>query len=170
VAVRAGCGVTVSHDQVLKKLSGLPDLLAANLRILGNQTNIVNSGWLIFGMNSNTFVLLLGAILCSVVGQVLLKAGANSLGAVGFANLGQKLIAMTTQPLLWAGLSIYAVSALGYIIVLSRAKLSAAAPLVAITYIFTVVAGMLFFGEAVPMLRWAGISCIMAGVVLVLAA
>jgi multidrug transporter EmrE-like cation transporter len=121
-------------------------------------------------MNSNTFILLLGAILCSVVGQVLLKAGANALGAVDFANLGQKLIEMTTQPLLWAGLSIYGLSALIYIIVLSRAKLSAAAPLVAITYIFTVVAGMLFFGEAVPLLRWAGISCIMAGVVLVLAA
>ncbi|MBW4551230.1 MAG: EamA family transporter [Aphanocapsa sp. GSE-SYN-MK-11-07L] len=121
-------------------------------------------------MNSNTFLLLLGAILCSVVGQVLLKAGANALGAVGFANLGQKLIAMTTQPLLWAGLSIYAVSALGYIIVLSRAKLSAAAPLVAITYVFTVIASMVFFGETVPVLRWAGISCIMAGVVMVLAA
>ncbi len=121
-------------------------------------------------MNSSTFVLLLGAILCSVVGQVLLKAGANALGAVGFNNLGPKLFAMTTQPLLWGGLACYAFSALGYIIVLSRAKLSAAAPLVAITYIFTVVAGMLFFGETVPMLRWAGISCIMAGVVLVLAA
>jgi drug/metabolite transporter (DMT)-like permease len=119
-------------------------------------------------MNSNTFFLLLGAILCSVLGQVLLKAGANALGVVRFANLGQQLLSMTTQPLLWAGLTVYGFSSIGYIIVLSRAKLSAAAPLLALSYVLTLLAATLVFGETISLMRWLGVGCIMVGVVLIL--
>lgn len=121
-------------------------------------------------MNSNTFFLLLGTIFLSVIGQLLLKSGANALGAVSSNNLGPKLLSMATQPLLWSGLAAYGFSSIGYIIVLSRAKLSAVAPLLAISYLLTVLAAALVFGEMIPVFRWLGVGCIMVGVVLILRA
>ncbi|MEG3862501.1 transporter [Microcoleus sp. herbarium12] len=119
-------------------------------------------------MNRGVFLVLLAAILCSVVGQFSLKAGAKILGPIGAANLVEKVIAMATQPLIVAGLALYAVSSVGFIVVLSRANISIVSPLLSISYLFTVLGGKIVFNEPLPPLRLVGVGLIMTGVIFVL--
>ena len=119
-------------------------------------------------MSRGIFLLLLAAILCGVVGQFSLKAGAKILGPIGAANLVEKVIAMATQPLIIAGLSLYAISSIGFIVVLSRANISIVSPLLSISYLFTVLGGKIVFNEPLPPLRLVGVGLIMTGVIFVL--
>ncbi|MDP8935415.1 MAG: transporter, partial [Cyanobacteriota bacterium] len=102
------------------------------------------------------------------LGQFSLKAGAKILGPIGAANLVEKVIAMATQPLIIAGLSMYAISSIGFIVVLSRANISIVSPLLSISYLFTVLGGKLIFHEPLPPLRLVGVALIMTGVIFVL--
>lgn len=119
-------------------------------------------------MSRSIFLLLLAAILCGVVGQFSLKAGAKILGPIGAANLVEKIAAMATQPLIIAGLSLYAISSIGFIVVLSRANISIVSPLLSISYLFTVLGGKIVFNEPLPPLRLVGVGLIMTGVIFVL--
>jgi multidrug transporter EmrE-like cation transporter len=119
-------------------------------------------------MSRGVFLVLLAAILCSVLGQFTLKAGAKILGPIGAANLVEKVVAMATQPLIIAGLALYAVSSIGFIVVLSRANISIVSPLLSISYLFTVLGGKIIFNEPLPPLRLVGVALIMTGVILVL--
>jgi multidrug transporter EmrE-like cation transporter len=119
-------------------------------------------------MNRSVFMVLLAAILCGVVGQFSLKAGAKILGPIGADNLMEKVLAMATQPLIVGGLSLYAVSSIGFIVVLSRANLSIVSPLLSISYLFTVLGGKIIFNEPLPPLRLVGMGLIMTGVIFVL--
>lgn len=119
-------------------------------------------------MSRSVFLVLLAAILCSVVGQFSLKAGAKILGPIGAANLVEKVMAMATQPLIVAGLALYAISSIGFIVVLSRANISIVSPLLSISYLFTVLGGKIVFGEPLPPLRLVGVGLIMTGVIFVL--
>ena len=119
-------------------------------------------------MSRSVFIVLLAAILCSVVGQFSLKAGAKILGPIGAANLVEKVMAMATQPLIVTGLCLYAVSSIGFIVVLSRANISIVSPLLSISYLFTVLGGKLIFHEPLPPLRLVGVGLIMTGVIFVL--
>jgi drug/metabolite transporter (DMT)-like permease len=119
-------------------------------------------------MSRSVFLVLLAAILCSVLGQFSLKAGAKILGPIGAANLVEKVMAMATQPLIVAGLCLYAVSSIGFIVVLSRANISIVSPLLSISYLFTVLGGKIIFNEPLPALRLVGVGLIMTGVIFVL--
>ena len=119
-------------------------------------------------MSRSIFLLLLAAILCGVVGQFSLKAGAKILGPIGAANLVEKITAMATQPLIIAGLSLYAISSIGFIVVRSRGKISIVSPLLSISYLFTVLGGKIVFNEPLPPLRLVGVGLIMTGVIFVL--
>jgi len=110
------------------------------------------------------------AILLSIAGQFLLKTGALSFGAIALGEVASKFWTIALNPYIWGGLALYGVSAAGYIVVLSRAPLSIAAPLISVSYIFTVVGGAVFFGEPLPPLRLVGVFLIMMGVVLVVSA
>lgn len=119
-------------------------------------------------MSRGVFLVLLASILCGVVGQFSLKAGAKILGPIGGANLVEKITAMATQPLIILGLCLYAISSIGFIVVLSRANLSIVSPLLSISYLFTVLGGKIVFNEPLPPLRLVGVALIMTGVILVL--
>lgn len=119
-------------------------------------------------MSRSVFLVLLAAILCGVAGQFSLKAGAKILGPIGAANLVEKITSMTTQPLIIAGLALYAVSSIGFIVVLSRANISIVSPLLSISYLFTVLGGKIVFNEPLPPLRLVGVGLIVTGVIFVL--
>nr|WP_199312290.1 EamA-like transporter family protein [Limnothrix sp. FACHB-881] len=111
--------------------------------------------------------LLLGSIVASVVGQFLLKAGALRLGKVTGDNWLSHLLSMVTTWELVAGLTAYGLGAITYILLLTRVKLSIAAPSVSLIYVFTVLIGVVAFGESLPIARLVGVGLIMTGVVLV---
>lgn len=111
--------------------------------------------------------LLLGSVLASVVGQFLLKAGALKLGKVTGDNWLSHVLSMATTWELAAGMTAYGLGAIAYILLLTRVKLSVAAPSVSLIYVFAVLIGVLAYGEALPIARAIGVALIMAGVVLV---
>ncbi len=119
-------------------------------------------------MSRSVFLVLLAAIFCGVVGQFTLKAAANILGPIGATNLVEKVMAMASQPLIWAGLILYGFGAFGFIVVLSRANISIVSPLLSISYLLAILGGKFIFNEPLPPMRLVGVAFIMAGVVLVL--
>jgi drug/metabolite transporter (DMT)-like permease len=107
------------------------------------------------------------SILTSVGGQVLLKLGATKLGRVSIDNFIGHIISIIAIPELIAGLAFYALSALAYILLLTRVNLSIAGPSTSLIYAFSVVLGYFVFKESIPISRLVGLSLIMIGVILV---
>jgi drug/metabolite transporter (DMT)-like permease len=118
-------------------------------------------------------VMLIGLILFSVVlaagAQLTLKHGMNqvveSSGALKLSSTSFKDV--LTTPAVWGGLLLFGLSALVWMAVLSRASLSFAYPFVSLTYVLILLADRFVLDETIPALRWAGVFCIMVGIVLV---
>ena len=127
-------------------------------------------------MRQNTAMLLKTAglaimsVLMATVGQFLLKSGMDRVGYVGADRLRRPLdLAMTAMrtPQIIVGLGIFCVSAMVWLIVLSRVPLSMAYPFAGITYVTTALVGKFVLGEQVPGARWLGILLIVSGILLV---
>lgn len=118
-------------------------------------------------MTLQEFLLFLGAVLVSSAGQAFLKLGANKLGPVEAGNAIEKVLGILRTPELLIGLMSYGLSAVLFILVLTRVKLSVAGPAVSITYIFSVLMGYFFFKEEISTRHLMGLALIVCGVVLV---
>jgi small multidrug resistance pump len=102
------------------------------------------------------WALLSGAIVGSMVGQTLLKAGSGAAGVMA-------------QFLDWrtiVGLGFYGGAALLYIVALRRIPMSVALPFTAVSYVAAAVIGHYGFGEALGPMRIGALGLIFAGVVL----
>ncbi len=114
--------------------------------------------------------LIIVAMLIGVVGQVALKAGMNQVGRIeklDFTKPMQILGPALTQPLVWIGLAAYALSAMFWLIVLSRFDLSYAYPMLASMYLVIPIVSRIFLDESIPPLRWVGMLVVLIGVILV---
>lgn len=118
-------------------------------------------------MTLQEFSLLLMSVLVSVAGQFFLKLGALKLGRVHTQNVVNHILSIMTTPELIVGLTCYALGAVAYILLLTRVNLSVAAPAVSIGYIFSVLLGYLILKEHISLIRLAGLSLIVVGVILV---
>lgn len=110
------------------------------------------------------------SVVFATAGQVTLKAAMESIGRIGsaeVADVGQTLGRAIKEPLLWAGLILFGISALFWLVVLSRVALSLAYPFVGLSYIVVVALGRFMFHEQVPTLRWIGVSVIAVGIALI---
>jgi drug/metabolite transporter (DMT)-like permease len=118
-------------------------------------------------------VMLIGLILLSVAlaatAQLTLKHGMNQVTAAsGTATLsGGSLRAILTNPSVVGGLAIFGLSAVVWLLVLSRASLSFAYPFASLTYVLILLADKFVLHEEIPVLRWTGVFAIMTGIVLV---
>lgn len=115
------------------------------------------------------FALIVLGVLLNAIAQILLKTGMSQIGHFEFslANvipIGVKIIA---NPPIVGGMGLYGLSVLVWLMVLSRAEVSFAYPMVSIGYIITAVLAYYLFGEPLTSLRVFGILIIMAGVYLV---
>ncbi|HJX08370.1 MAG TPA: EamA family transporter [Actinomycetota bacterium] len=117
-----------------------------------------------------TIGLILVSVTLAAVAQVTLKAGVNH---VTDANGGQlamnadSLKQIAQQVLVWAGLAIFAVSAVLWLFALSRADLSFAYPFAALGYVIIVIASILFLDEHVQPITWVGVVLIISGIMLI---
>lgn len=114
--------------------------------------------------------LILLSVILNTVGQILFKIGMTQIGAFTFSwgnlwPIGWKLM---TNFALISGLLIYLFSTIVWFLVLSRAEVSFAYPLLSVSYIFNAFAAYYFFHEAAfsPM-RLLGTLIIMIGVILI---
>ncbi len=104
---------------------------------------------------------LAAAISVSLIGQVLLKAGAGGEG--GF-------LAQLFRPATMVGLVCYGGAALLYIVALRRIPMSVALPCTAASYVVIALVGHFAFGEALGPQKMMAIALISAGVVVLASA
>jgi drug/metabolite transporter (DMT)-like permease len=118
--------------------------------------------------------MLIGLILLSVclaaVAQLTLKHGVNAATDASGGLLKLETSALrhvVTTPAVWGGLVLFGLSAVAWMLVLSRASLSFAYPFASLTYVLILLADRFVLHQQIPVLRWAGVFCIMLGIVLV---
>ncbi|MFN3285656.1 MAG: 4-amino-4-deoxy-L-arabinose transferase [bacterium] len=114
---------------------------------------------------SMTLLLILISVLLGAAGQVLLKMGALRVGAP--PDVGLLLWRIVTSPHIVAGFALYGVASVLWIVVLSRAPLSLAYPVLSLGYVIVLLASAYLFGETIPAVRVAGVAAIVVGLVLV---
>jgi drug/metabolite transporter (DMT)-like permease len=105
----------------------------------------------------------------AALAQLTLKHGMNQVTAASGElqlNAGS-LRDVVTTPAVWGGLFLFGLSAFVWLAVLSRASLSFAYPFASLSYVLILLADRFVLHEQIPPLRWAGVFCIMVGIVLV---
>ena len=121
----------------------------------------------------NQSMVLLLAVACGLLttaGQVILKVAVSEpslVSLLGNGQVGLFLWRSLGTPMVLLGLVVYGLSAVLWLLVLARADVSYAFPLVSLGFVFTAVYAHFALHEPLAGLRIAGIALIMAGVVCV---
>jgi multidrug transporter EmrE-like cation transporter len=122
------------------------------------------------GASLISLALLVVSVAFAVAGQITLKSAMNRVGRIGTEQASTPLQTVAragAEPRLWLGLALFGVSALFWLVVLSRVPLSVAYPFVGLSYIAIVVGARVILGENVPPLRWVGVLVVAAGIAIV---
>jgi drug/metabolite transporter (DMT)-like permease len=113
--------------------------------------------------------LILLSVALAATAQLTLKHGIDQVvegtGALRFDAASLRDVATTAA--VWVGLVLFGVSAIVWLAVLSRASLSFAYPFASLTYVIILLADRFLLDQPVPALRYAGVACIVVGIVLV---
>jgi small multidrug resistance pump len=99
---------------------------------------------------------LAAAILIGVVGQLLLKTGAE--------RTADGVLAQFLDPFTLGGLAAYGLGAIFYILAIKRIPVSIAFPSVSLSYVLVAIAAHLLWQEALGWQQFAGIGLIAAGI------
>ena len=117
-----------------------------------------------------SIALLIVSVSFAVAGQLTLKSAMTEVGRIGVSEVrsaGHMVGRALREPRLWIGLGLFGVSSLFWLVVLSRVPLSLAYPFVGISYVVVVGFSALVLHEHVPLLRWLGVTVIVAGIIIV---
>ena len=120
-----------------------------------------------------SFVIIILVAATAATAHILLKIGMNQVGEVNAETLktpGKLVGQLVTTPAILAAIPVYAISNVGWLVVLSRLNLIGAYPFLASLYIFLPIFSMLFLSETLSTQHWAGIVVIGIGVGIVLGA
>lgn len=122
------------------------------------------------GNRAMLYAFILLSVGMAAVAQLTLKHGMNQVvdraGAFEPTDLGS-LRAVATTPAVYLGLLLFAMSAVLWLVVLSRATLSFAYPFAALTYVLILLFDRFALHQELPLLRIAGVVFIITGIVLV---
>lgn len=117
-----------------------------------------------------SIALLLVSVMFALGGQFALKSAMDRVGRIGSAQVSapaDTIMRAVKEPRLWIGLGLFGISALFWLVVLSRTPLSVAYPFVGVTYVLIVIISRFFLNEEVPVLRWIGVVTVALGIALV---
>lgn len=115
-------------------------------------------------------LLLLVSVGFATAGQLTLKHAMTRIGRIGqseFADASDTFVRMAKEPALWIGLTLFGISALFWLVVLSQVPLSVAYPVVGLSYVIIVAFSRVVLHEHVPLLRWLGVVVVAVGIALV---
>ncbi len=114
-------------------------------------------------------VLILVDVALNVTGQLSLKYGMSKIGnfSLSLSTLPPVFIKAATNLHVLLGLVCYGLGFMVWLIVLSKAEVSYAYPLISLGYVFTAILARAMFGEAVGATRLAGIVVTCFGVFLI---
>lgn len=113
------------------------------------------------------FLIFVSVIICTV-GQVILKIGMNRIGEIGVHDMWGAVRKIATNPFVILALFLYGTGFFVWAIVLSRADLSMAYPILALSYAMVPLAAWGILGEPISLIRWIGILIICLGISVVL--
>ena len=115
------------------------------------------------------FALVLTGVLLNAAAQLLIKAGAETVGRFNFtaSNLWHAGLHFALQWQILLRLALYAVSVVVWILALTRVQVSIAYPMLSLGYVVTAFAAWWLFGEALSAQKFIGIAVIIAGVIIV---
>jgi len=108
-------------------------------------------------------------ILFNVIGQLFLKHGMNKLGnfKISLDALVPVFIKAFLSPYILLGLGCYVIGFLIWLIVLAKAEVSYAYPLISLGYVLTAIMGWWLLGENVTWVRLSGIIVTCLGVFII---
>lgn len=116
----------------------------------------------------DTIALILVIVAMGSTGQVFIKKGVSSTGGIKLEELlSAKLFSTVFEPNILIGIILYAAASMLWLVVLSKAELSFAYPLIALGYVVTAFLATIYFRENITLIRWFGILLILGGVFLV---
>ncbi|HIK88077.1 MAG TPA: hypothetical protein EYG09_00270 [Dehalococcoidia bacterium] len=120
-----------------------------------------------------SFLIIIAVAATAATAHILLKIGMNEIGEINAETIktpGKLIGQLVTTPAILAAIPVYAISNIGWLIVLSRLNLSVAYPFLASLYVFLPILSMIFLSETLSAQHWAGIVVIGIGVSIVLRA
>ena len=108
-------------------------------------------------------------VVLNVAGQLSLKYGMSQIGnfSLSLSTLPPVFLKAATNLNVLLGLVCYGLGFLVWLIVLAKAEVSYAYPLISLGYVFTAILARFMFGEAVSFTRMAGILVTCLGVFLI---
>lgn len=108
-------------------------------------------------------------VLLNVAGQLSLKFGMSKMGnfALSAANLPAVFFKAAFNPYVLMGLFCYGLGFLVWLIVLAKAEVSYAYPMISLGYVLTALLAWQLFGENVTFIRMAGIVVTCLGVFII---
>jgi drug/metabolite transporter (DMT)-like permease len=109
--------------------------------------------------------IILLSVLLGAVGQLMLKSAAVSMGKLELSP--QLLVTMATNPRLILAVAIYGVSAVFWLLALSRADLSFVYPFLSLTYIAVLLGSTFLFNEVINSTRVLGFAVIIGGLLII---
>lgn len=113
-------------------------------------------------------LLIVFSVMMATFGQLLLKQGMMKVGRVSsLASAPSMLLTALLNPIIISGLAVFGISALSWLVVLSRVKLSIAYPMVSLGYVAVVLFSWLIFKESIKPITIVGCLAIGLGVFLV---
>jgi drug/metabolite transporter (DMT)-like permease len=114
-------------------------------------------------------LLILVDVVLNVTGQMSLKYGMSRFGnfSLSLGTLPPIFLKAAFSPYILLGLVCYGLGFMVWLIVLAKAEVSYAYPLISLGYVFTAILARLLFGEAVTWTRMAGIIVTCLGVFLI---
>lgn len=118
------------------------------------------------GLTLGVWILLISGVLLNAGAQLLIKAGTTALGSqlVSPDGILQTVLRVVLQPFIVGGLLCCVVSVGLWIVVLSKAPVSVAYPMLSIGYIVNAFLAYFLFGEALTVWKLVGIGVIVLGV------
>ncbi len=113
-------------------------------------------------------LLIILSVSLAALGQLLLKLGMIKVGRVSSLSSAPSMILNALlNPTVLSGLAVFGISALSWLVVLSRVKLSIAYPMVSLGYVAVVLFSWLIFKESVKPITIVGCLAIAVGVFLI---
>ncbi|MFH1682067.1 MAG: hypothetical protein ABIH26_15665 [Candidatus Eisenbacteria bacterium] len=113
------------------------------------------------------FLMILFSVVTGSAGQLVMKHGMNTIGRIHAGELTQKIPAAFMNPYVLGGFGLYGISAIMWMVILSRVNLSFAYPMVSLGYVIVVVSSRYLFNEPVTLMRLAGTFVVCFGVFLI---
>ncbi len=112
------------------------------------------------------FSLILLSTVFTVAGQLFFRKGMLDIGEISFSlqSLWKTLGGTVSNIYVISGFILFALGAIWWLVILSKAEVSYAYPIGSLGYVLLLFASWLFLGESIPLSRWIGVLLICLGI------